>query len=157
THRRSHAVCQRDPIFRGDIRLRTRRELAVQIAMKGISKAFGLVHVLEKVDFAISGGEIHALMGENGAGKSTLLKILSGAYMADDGPIEVDGRLVKIRSTTDAESLGVAIIHQELNLIPQLSVMENMFLGREPSRFGIINRHQMRADASYWLSSVGGS
>lgn len=125
--------------------------------MKGISKSFGPVKVLEGVDFAISGGEIHALMGENGAGKSTLMKILSGVYATDAGSIAIDGKLVTIRSTSEAESLGIAIIHQELNLIPQLTVMENMFLGREPQRFGIVDRKRMRADAAIWLSKVGGS
>ena len=129
----------------------------MRVAMKGISKAFGPVHVLDGVDFAISGGEIHALMGENGAGKSTLMKILSGVYTPDAGAIEVDGRRVTIRSTNEAEALGIAIIHQELNLIPQLSAMENLFLGREPSRFGIIDRRRMQADASHWLSRVGAS
>jgi ribose transport system ATP-binding protein len=129
----------------------------MQVAMKGISKSFGPVKVLEGVDFSIAAGEIHALMGENGAGKSTLMKILSGAYTADAGSIVVDGNPVSIRSTEDAESLGIAIIHQELNLIPQLTVMENLFLGREPQRFGIIDSKRMRAEAAMWLNKVGGS
>jgi ribose transport system ATP-binding protein len=127
----------------------------MQVIMKGISKAFGPVQVLDGVDFNIAGGEIHALMGENGAGKSTLMKILSGAYAADAGSITVDGMPAGIRSTTDAEAIGIAIIHQELNLIPQLSVMENLFLGREPSRFGVIENHVMRAKAETWLNKVG--
>jgi ribose transport system ATP-binding protein len=129
----------------------------MQIEMKGISKSFGPVKVLEGVDFFIIAGEVHALMGENGAGKSTLMKILSGAYTADAGVILVDGQPVSIRSTSDAESLGIAIIHQELNLIPQLTVMENLFLGREPQRFGIIDSRRMRAEATIWLNKVGGS
>src|SRR5277367_3250991 len=98
----------------------------MQVIMQGIGKAFGPVRVLEGVDFRIGAGEIHALMGENGAGKSTLMKILSGVYQADAGEILVDGRAVQIRSTGDAERAGIAIIHQELNLIPQLTVMENL-------------------------------
>ena len=129
----------------------------MQIAMKGISKSFGSVKVLDGVDFSITGGEIHALMGENGAGKSTLMKILSGVYIADSGSILADGEPLAIRSTSDAESLGIAIIHQELNLIPQLTVMENLFLGREPHHFGIIDSKRMRAEATSWLNKVGGS
>jgi ribose transport system ATP-binding protein len=128
----------------------------MQIDMKGISKSFGPVKVLEGVDFSIAAGEVHALMGENGAGKSTLMKILSGVYMADAGSIVVDGQPVSMRSASDAESLGIAIIHQELNLIPQLTVTENLFLGREPQRFGIIDARRMRAEATIWLNKVGG-
>jgi len=127
----------------------------MQVTMKGISKAFGPVRVLEGVDFAIAGGEIHALVGENGAGKSTLMKILSGVHTADAGSIIVDGETVAIRSTSDAESAGIAIIHQELNLIPQLSVMENLFLGREPRRFGLLDSGRMRGEAATWLNKVG--
>lgn len=127
----------------------------MQVAMKGISKSFGPVKVLEAVDFSVVGGEIHALMGENGAGKSTLMKILSGVYVPDAGAIVIDGKPAAIRSTNDAESLGIAIIHQELNVIPQLSVMENLFLGREPQHFGIIDSGRMRSEAAAWLSRVG--
>jgi ribose transport system ATP-binding protein len=127
----------------------------MNLAMKGIVKSFGPVRVLESVDFAIAGGEIHALVGENGAGKSTLMKILSGAYLPDGGSIEIDGAPVTIRSTRDAEALGIAIIHQELNMIPQLSVMDNLFLGREPNHLGVIARGRMQAESSRWLSKVG--
>ena len=127
----------------------------MQVTMQGIGKAFGPVHVLEGVDFNIAAGEIHALMGENGAGKSTLMKILSGVYPADAGSILIDGKPVVIRSSTEAESLGIAIIHQELNLIPQLSVLDNLFLGREPNHFGVIESSLMRAEATQWLGKVG--
>ncbi|WP_348944967.1 sugar ABC transporter ATP-binding protein [Chitinibacter sp. FCG-7] len=125
------------------------------IQMKGISKAFGPVRVLEGVDFALERGEIHALMGENGAGKSTLMKILCGVYQADSGTIAVDGSNTPIKNTSDAEKQGIAIIHQELNLIPQLSVMENMFLGREPRRFGVINTIKMRSQCLEYLQLLG--
>lgn len=128
---------------------------ALQVAMRGISKAFGPVKVLEAVDFSLAAGEIHALMGENGAGKSTLVKVLCGVYQADAGAIEVEGRAATIRGTADAEALGIAIIHQELNLIAQLTVMENLFLGREPSRWGVIDSRAMRAQARHWLQTVG--
>jgi ribose transport system ATP-binding protein len=127
----------------------------MNLTMKGISKSFGPVRVLDNVDFAVASGEIHALMGENGAGKSTLMKILSGAYSTDGGSILIDGEAVTIRSTRDAEALGIAIIHQELNMIPQLSVMDNLFLGREPNRFGVIERNRMRGESAAWLSKVG--
>jgi ribose transport system ATP-binding protein len=123
--------------------------------MKGISKSFGPVRVLDGVDFSIKGGEIHALVGENGAGKSTLMKILSGAYRADGGSILIDGEAVSVRSTREAEAHGIAIIHQELNMIPQLSVMDNLFLGREPNHFGVIERHRLHGDSASWLSKVG--
>ncbi|QLI81714.1 sugar ABC transporter ATP-binding protein [Chitinibacter fontanus] len=125
------------------------------IQMKGISKAFGPVRVLEGVDFALERGEIHALMGENGAGKSTLMKILCGVYQADSGTIAVDGKDTPIKNTSDAEKHGIAIIHQELNLIPQLSVMENMFLGREPRHFGVINTIKMRTQCLEYLKLLG--
>src|SRR5262249_2492606 len=131
------------------------RDLLMKVAMQGISKAFGPVRVLEGVDFAIAGGEITALVGENGAGKSTLMKILSGVETADGGRILVDGKPAAVRSPHAAEALGIAIIHQELNLVPQLSVMENLFLGREPSRFGILDGGRMRAEAATWLGKVG--
>jgi ribose transport system ATP-binding protein len=127
----------------------------MQVTMKGISKSFGPVKVLEAVDFSAAGGEIHALMGENGAGKSTLIKILSGAYSADAGSIDIDGKAAVMRSTNDSEHLGIATIHQELNLIPQLSVMDNLFLGRERSRFGVLESGHMRSQAAAWLGRVG--
>ena len=127
----------------------------MNLTMKGISKSFGPVRVLDGVDFAIAGGEIHALVGENGAGKSTLMKILCGAHTADAGSILIDGEPVTIRSTREGEALGIAIIHQELNMIPQLSVLDNLFLGREPNHFGVIERGRMEAQARSWLSKVG--
>ncbi|OWY39038.1 D-xylose ABC transporter ATP-binding protein [Xenophilus sp. AP218F] len=127
----------------------------MQVSMRGINKAFGPVKVLEGVDFTLAGGEIHALMGENGAGKSTLMKILSGVYQADAGEILLDGQPMAMRDTSASEAAGIAIIHQELNLIPQLSVMENLFLGREPSRFGVIDYAAMRRQARALLERVG--
>src|SRR5580692_633684 len=127
----------------------------MKVTMQGISKSFGPVRVLDGIDFSVAGGEIHALVGENGAGKSTLMKILSGAHSADSGSIRIDGEAVSIRSTREAEALGIAIIHQELNMIPQLSVMDNLFLGREPNRLGVLERGRMQAESASWLSKVG--
>jgi len=98
---------------------------------RGISKRFGGVIALRDVDFDLKSGEIHALMGENGAGKSTLMKILSGIYPDYEGTVEIDGQAVRFGSVRDAEAAGIAIIHQELNLVPELNVAENIFLGRE--------------------------
>jgi len=127
----------------------------MNLSMKGISKSFGTVRVLDNVDFTIAGGEIHALVGENGAGKSTLMKILSGAHTADSGSILIDGEPIAIHSTREAEAHGIAIIHQELNMIPQLSVMDNLFLGREPNVLGVIRRGRMHAEARVLLGRVG--
>ncbi|HXC08835.1 MAG TPA: sugar ABC transporter ATP-binding protein [Steroidobacteraceae bacterium] len=127
----------------------------MKVTMQGISKSLGPVRVLDGIDFSVAGGEIHALVGENGAGKSTLMKILSGAHSADSGSIRIDGEAVSIRSTREAEALGIAIIHQELNMIPQLSVMDNLFLGREPNRWGVIERGRLHGASASWLSKVG--
>jgi ribose transport system ATP-binding protein len=125
------------------------------VRMRNIHKAFGPVKVLEGVDFELLPGEVHALMGENGAGKSTLMKILTGIYAPDAGSIEVDGQPVSITSPADAEKYGIAIIHQELNLIPALSIADNLFLGREVHRFGLLNRKAMDTRAKEWLDRVG--
>ncbi|HEY4293217.1 sugar ABC transporter ATP-binding protein [Luteibacter sp.] len=125
------------------------------VRMHAIQKAFGPVKVLEGVDFELQPGEVHALMGENGAGKSTLMKILTGIYAPDSGSIEVDGSAASIATPADAEKYGIAIIHQELNLIPSLSVADNLFLGREIHRFGLLDRRAMSRRASEWLARVG--
>ena len=101
------------------------------LEMKGISKEFPGVKALENVDLTLDKGEVLALLGENGAGKSTLMKILSGIYGLDAGEILVDGQKADINNVSDATDLGISIIHQELNLIPDLCVYENIFLGRE--------------------------
>jgi ribose transport system ATP-binding protein len=127
----------------------------MKVTMQGISKSFGEVRVLDGIDFSVAGGEIHALVGENGAGKSTLMKIISGAHSADSGTILIDGEAVTMRSPRDAEALGIAIIHQELNMIPQLSVIDNLFLGRERNRFGVLERGRMQRESANWLGKVG--
>ncbi|OIJ14289.1 D-xylose ABC transporter ATP-binding protein [Anaerobacillus alkalilacustris] len=101
------------------------------ITMSGISKSFNHNRVLKNVDFSLIKGEIHALMGENGAGKSTLMKILTGIYAKDEGVIEVKGKKVNYRNPKEAENDGIAVIHQELNILPEISVAENLFLGNE--------------------------
>ncbi|MDX3924470.1 MAG: sugar ABC transporter ATP-binding protein [Shinella sp.] len=101
------------------------------LTAESISKSFGGISALRDVRFALRAGEIHALMGENGAGKSTLMKILSGVYPDYEGTVQVDGTSVRFSNVRDAEAAGIAIIHQELNLVPELSVADNIFLGRE--------------------------
>ena len=102
------------------------------LRMEGISKSFPGVQALQKVDFEVSRGEIHALVGENGAGKSTLMKVLTGALMPDEGQISLRGERVIINSPSDSQELGISMIHQELSLIPYLTVGKNVYLGREP-------------------------
>lgn len=103
--------------------------------MRGLSKAFAGVPVLQDVQFELRRGEVHALMGENGAGKSTLMKILSGIYERDSGEVEIEGRPETLGSPRAAQALGIQIIHQELNLMPHLSVAQNVWIGREPRRW----------------------
>lgn len=108
-----------------------KRRWTSMIQMSGISKAFSGNVVLNNVEFELHEGEIHALMGENGAGKSTLMKILSGIYEKDAGVVKVDGKQVDFKSPKDSEEMGIAVIHQELNILPDLTVAENLFLGKE--------------------------
>ncbi|MEH7356604.1 sugar ABC transporter ATP-binding protein [Neobacillus drentensis] len=127
------------------------------IEMNNISKSFNGVPVLKKVDFSLKLGEIHALMGENGAGKSTLMKNLLGIYDKDEGIIRVDGHEFSFKSPKDAEKHGIAIIHQELNVIPSLSVMENMFLGRDLcyGKSGILRTAEMNEKTKQYLKQLG--
>lgn len=127
------------------------------IEMSGISKAFNGNVVLNNVQFTLKEGEIHALMGENGAGKSTLMKILSGIYTKDSGEIKVDGQVVNFKSPKDAEKHGIVVIHQELNILPDLTVAENLFLGKEKTygKFGILKTKEMEKETSELLSKLG--
>ncbi|MFI6595086.1 sugar ABC transporter ATP-binding protein [Nonomuraea sp. NPDC050536] len=125
------------------------------LRVEGLRKEFPGVVALDGVDFALNQGEVHVLLGENGAGKSTLVKILSGAYHPDAGVVHVDGKTVQIRGTTDAQHLGIATIYQEFNLVPQLSVAENLLLGRPPRRLGLVDVRRMRARARELLERVG--
>ncbi|RYG30667.1 ATP-binding cassette domain-containing protein, partial [bacterium] len=120
-----------------------------------IGKSFPGVRALDAVSFEAREGSVHALMGENGAGKSTLLKILSGAYRPDEGRLVLDGKPLVNRTTQDALDAGVAVIYQELQLVPQLTVAENLFLGHLPSKFGWMDRRTLHAEASRLLGLVG--
>ncbi|QIG48543.1 sugar ABC transporter ATP-binding protein [Nordella sp. HKS 07] len=121
-----------------------------------IGKSFGAARVLQDVSLDLKAGEILAVVGENGAGKSTLMKILAGIHDEYDGEIELFDRAVRFTGVRDAERRGVAIIHQELNLVPGLSVAENIYLGREPMRFGVlVDRKRLSAAASRLLAELG--
>lgn len=127
------------------------------IEMRNISKAFSGNQVLNNVQFDIVKGEIHALMGENGAGKSTLMKILTGIYTRDNGEIRVQGKLVEFKNPNEAEDAGIAVIHQELNILPDLTVCENLFLGREKTygKTAILKNSEMRKEATASLAELG--
>jgi len=117
---------------------------ALGLELRGIGKRYGGAQALDDVSVTVAAGEIHALVGENGAGKSTLGKITAGAVFADAGEIYLNGRRVSFRSPRDAIREGVALIHQELALVPALSVLDNVFLGVEPGRAGVLDRTEQR-------------
>jgi ribose transport system ATP-binding protein len=126
------------------------------LEMKGITKSFPGVKALENVNLRLYAGECMALLGENGAGKSTLMKILSGVYEKDSGELSFHGEPLKVTDPKDAQNKGIAIIHQELNLIPELTVAENIFLGREPiSLFRKIKFSQMKKLAREYMEQLG--
>lgn len=125
------------------------------LSFHGIGKTFPGVKALQDISFDCYAGEVHALMGENGAGKSTLLKILSGSYQASSGEIRIQGQPANFQHTTDALNAGVAIIYQELHLVPEMSVAENIFLGQLPQRGGLVNRAKLRAEAARQLKTLG--
>src|SRR5512133_1991121 len=106
----------------------------VLVSMEGIEKTFPGVHALSQCRFELRAGEVHALVGENGAGKSTLMKVLAGVYAKDAGHILLNGKEVDIPDPRTAQQLGISMIHQELNLMPHLTVAQNIFIGREPRR-----------------------
>jgi ribose transport system ATP-binding protein len=126
------------------------------LEMRGIRKEFPGVVALDGVDLTLEAGAVHMLLGENGAGKSTLMKILSGAYRRDAGEIRVNGQPADIRSPRDALALGIRVIYQELNLVPQLSVAENIFLGAAPVRWGgIVDWRALFDRTSTLLNDLG--
>jgi monosaccharide-transporting ATPase len=125
------------------------------VVMTGIDKSFPGVHALINVDFSVAKGEIMALVGENGAGKSTLIKILTGADHADKGTIAFDGGIVSIGSPLHAQELGISTVYQEVNLCPNLTVAENLLIGRQPSRFGVsVDWKKLNAQAREYLKEL---
>ena len=125
------------------------------LEIRGLSKGFPGVQALADVDFTLRAGEVHALMGENGAGKSTLIKVLTGVYPRDEGEIRLDGKPINPRSTKHAEVLGVSTVYQEINLIPHLSVAENICLGRQPTVLGTILWGSIKRRARQALARLG--
>ncbi|MVX64729.1 ATP-binding cassette domain-containing protein [Clostridium chromiireducens] len=123
----------------------------IVLEMKNISKFFPGVRALSKVDFTLRKGEIHTLMGENGAGKSTLIKVLTGVYEIDEGTITLRGKDIKISSTQEAQNHGISTVYQEVNLCPNLTVAENIYIGREPKKNGGIDWKKMNSDAEKLL------
>lgn len=122
------------------------------LEMKDVNKRFPGVYALKGVDFNLESGEVHALLGENGAGKSTLMKILGGIYSIDEGEIFIEGNAVKINDVKDAQKYGISIIHQEIVLVPYLSIAENIYLGREPlTKAGFIDKKTMYENARKFL------
>jgi ribose transport system ATP-binding protein len=126
------------------------------LVMKGITKSFPGVKALQNVNFSLVAGEVHFLLGENGAGKSTLMKVLSGVYKEDAGEVWIQGELVDISSPKKAAFHGIGIIHQEMNLVPELSVWENIYLGRElTDRLGFVNAKIMQHQTALLLAKLG--
>jgi galactofuranose transport system ATP-binding protein len=125
------------------------------VEMRGISLSFPGVKALQNVDFQLLPGEVHALMGENGAGKSTLIKTLTGVHRTDSGEIRVAGEVVAFTSPGQAQDAGISTVYQEVNLCENLTVAENVLLGREPRRFGSIDGRAMRARAAELLARIG--
>jgi ABC-type sugar transport system ATPase subunit len=117
------------------------------LALKGVSKYFGPLRALDEVDFNIYASEIQALVGDNGAGKSTLVKIISGAHQADKGELFFQGKPVSIDSPADSFALGIATVYQDLALVGTRDVAHNLFVGREPTRWGMVDRRRMVAEA----------
>lgn len=124
------------------------------LRFNAIGKVFPGVKALSEISFVAHPGTVHALMGENGAGKSTLLKILGGAYIPDSGHIQIGERQMAFRSAADSIDSGVAVIHQELHLVPEMTVAENLLLGHMPARFGMINRQVMERRATELLKDL---
>ena len=127
------------------------------LQMQGIRKSFVGVEVLHGVDLDLRAGEVHAIVGENGAGKSTLMKILAGVYSPDDGTISIDGTEVHFTHPAQAQAAGVGIVYQEFNLLPERNVAENVFVGREPLKHGMVDRRRMERETAALLAEVGES
>ncbi|HBG00957.1 MAG TPA: sugar ABC transporter ATP-binding protein, partial [Firmicutes bacterium] len=119
--------------------------------IKDVSKHFPGVKALSEVDFRLFEGEVHAIMGQNGAGKSTLIKVMTGVYQQDAGAIFLDGKEIRPSSPLDAQRLGISTVYQEVNLCPNLTVAENIFIGRQPMKHGRIDWGRMNREAKALL------
>jgi ribose transport system ATP-binding protein len=129
-------------------------ESTTLLRLNGIIKRFPGVLALDGVSFDVRSGEVHAVCGENGAGKSTLMKVISGQYQPDAGSLEYLDKICQFHSTVESEAAGIAIIHQELNLVPHLTVAENIYLAREPRKAWLIDRAKLHKDAQYCLDRL---
>ena len=128
----------------------------MNIEMRDINKSFGSNQVLKDAGFVLQDGEVHALMGENGAGKSTLMKILTGVYTKDAGTVLVDGQEVNYKNPQEAEKAGIVFIYQELNVLFDLTVEENLFMGKEITKgFGVCDKKAMRKKAQEVMDRMG--
>lgn len=125
------------------------------LSLENVTKRFGPVTVIDEVSVSVYPGKVQVLLGENGAGKSTLIKMMAGIYQPDGGRIVIDGEEVKLPDTKASEAHGIATIHQELNLAPNLTVAENVMLGRTPQRFGLVNKSEMDRQAKAALDRIG--
>ncbi|MBC9245289.1 sugar ABC transporter ATP-binding protein [Paracoccus sp. 11-3] len=125
------------------------------LSIRSLNKMFPGTRALDGVDFDLQAGEVHALLGENGAGKSTLIKCLTGAYRRDGGTVLLEGTEIAPQSTVQAQDLGIGTVYQEVNLLPNLTVAQNLMFGREPRRFGLIDNRAMRAQARRMLQAYG--
>ncbi len=125
------------------------------LRLTGVEKRYGGVHALRGVGLELLVGEVHAIVGENGAGKSTLIKIISGAETADRGQIEIDGQALTVGSTTSALQAGIATVYQEPQLFGELTVAENVFVGREVRRLGVVDRRAQRTKVLELLDRIG--
>ena len=125
------------------------------LSVQGVSKSFPGVQALDNVNLEVSAGEVLVLVGENGAGKSSLMKILSGIYTKDEGTILIDGEETDITSPLHAQQLGITIIHQEMNLMPHLTVAQNIWVGREPTKFGLLAEKKLNRETAAFLKKIG--
>ncbi len=125
------------------------------LKMQGIQKYFSGVHALKGVDFELKAGEVHALMGENGAGKSTLIKVLCGIHKRDGGTVELFGKEVHFENIAESQAAGISVIHQELNMMNHLTVAQNMFIGREFKKAGLIDDRKMEEEAQKMFDRIG--
>ena len=122
---------------------------------QSVTKSFQGVKALDQVGLSLRPGEIHALMGENGAGKSTLIKVLTGVHAPDHGTIKFDGHPIALRSPREAEAAGISTVYQEVNLVPTLSIADNILLGRQPVRFGCLRKKEIKRRAEAALARLG--
>src|SRR5690606_30562803 len=152
----AHAMPVRGHCFRMEEEMPARPAEEPVLSIRKLSKSFGPIRALRGVDFELRRGEIHALIGENGAGKSTLMKIIAGVHSGFEGEMLLDGKPVHFRSARDALSVGIGMVHQELSVVPHLTVAENVYLGVQPvNRFGKIDWGAMATGAARQLHNLG--